>query len=502
MSARRSATSRTGARNNVGNTSAPRPANNGTTTTITTPSAAKDVRTVVATAWSSDRLACLATSLVVAVQTPRSASDAQPFTAENVSTRAYRPNAAAPSPCRSSGSETIDTAIAQTFPAPDASVLCTVRRWNGRWTPIKRSGGPAEDGGVLAPDSMTSGESARSGDRLMASGRVAVLLPTLDEQSGIRDCLDSLAAQDYAGPIEVIVVDGGSRDRTRSIAAEAGVRVVDNPGVTAAAAMNVGTRATDADIIVRADAHTLYESDYIRRCVDGLTGPRSDGVAVIGGPMRPIGITRFGRAVAAVTSSPWGVGPGRFHFASERSEVDTVYLGAFRPDTLRAVGGYDEQDLQWGAEDHELNLRIRSYGGRVVVDPAIRSWYFPRQSAPALARQYFNYGRGKASTLRKHRRLPHWRPLVPAALVLATATAAGVAAWRREPLALVTLPAAYLTGTAAVALRLARLPGVTPGRAATALVVCHWAYGLGFWAGVARILSGRGFDARPGRSRV
>ncbi len=100
-------------------------------------------------------------------------------------------------------------------------------------------------------------------------------------------------------PGEILVVDGGSDDGTRDLAARFGgrVRVIDNPGVTAASAMNVGLAAAVSDLIVRADAHTLYATDYVRRSVEVLEGSGADWV---GGRMVPVGRSAFGRAVAAV----------------------------------------------------------------------------------------------------------------------------------------------------------------------------------------------------------
>ena len=329
---------------------------------------------------------------------------------------------------------------------------------------------------------------------------VSIVLPTLNERAYIRDCLDSLTEQDYPAIAEILVVDGGSTDGTRELVEryDGRVRLVDNPRVTAAAAMNVGLAAARCDLVVRADAHTLYEPDYVRRSVDALAASSADWV---GGAMRPVGTTVFGRAVAAVTSSPFGVGPGRFHYATEAQDVDTVYLGTFDRRIVVEVGGYDETELQWAAEDQELNFRLRGAGRRIRLDPGIRSWYFPRQTPRALWRQYFNYGLCKASTLRKHRVLPSWRPLAPALLVggVAVAGVAGVAGRRTW---IVAAPlAAYGAGVGVVALRLGRTPGVAPHRALATLAICHWSYGLGFWAGVGRVLRGRPFDARPRGAR-
>ena len=85
------------------------------------------------------------------------------------------------------------------------------------------------------------------------------------------------------------------------------------------------------------------------------------------------------------------------------------------------MGGYDEEGIQWAAEDQELNFRVRRAGGRIWLDPTIRSQYFPRSTPTALWRQYRNYGVCKASTLDKHRTLPYWRPLVPAFMVAGSA---------------------------------------------------------------------------------
>jgi GT2 family glycosyltransferase len=324
---------------------------------------------------------------------------------------------------------------------------------------------------------------------------VSVVLPTLNEQAYIRDCLDSLGAQDYPAIVEILVVDGGSTDGTRDIvAATPGARLVPNERVTAAAAMNIGLAEARGEVICRADAHTLYAADYIRRCVEVLA---ETGAANVGGAMRPVGTTNFGRAVAAVTSSPLGVGPGRFHYSRRREEVDTVYLGCWRRETLEEVGGWDESSLQWAAEDQELNFRIRKGGGRVLLDPSIRSWYFPRATVKSLWRQYANYGVAKASTLAKHRSLPSWRPLAPAALVAATLAAFvfGRGPWR------VALPAVHAAVCGVAAVRMGEDPGVAPHRAFGALQVCHWSYGVGFWSGVRRIITGRGFVSRPSGHR-
>ncbi len=324
-----------------------------------------------------------------------------------------------------------------------------------------------------------------------ATPSVSVIIPTLNERRYIRDLLDALMAQDYEHICEILIVDGQSTDGTVDIihASGCGIEVVPNPGVTAAAAMNVGIDRAKGDVIVRLDAHARYAPDYVSRCVDVLVETGADNV---GGPMRPQGTTAFGRAVAAVTTSRYGIGPGTFHYGTERCEVDTVFLGCWPKSVLERLGGFDEVNLQWAAEDHELNMRLTQSGGKIILDPNIRSVYFPRSTPEALARQYFNYGVGKASTLAKHRMLPSWRPLVPAAMVAVTLVAAitGRGASR------VAVPVVHSVFVGTLGQKLARTDGVTAHHAAQATSICHWTYGAGFWVGIGRWLTGRGFDNR------
>ena len=329
---------------------------------------------------------------------------------------------------------------------------------------------------------------------------ITIILPTLNERSHIRDCLDSLKKQDYLNIVEILVVDGGSSDGTQEIVTADGgiVRLVDNPKMTAAAAMNIGIKESTTDVYVRVDAHTLYATDYVSRSVATYDESKAQ---VVGGPMRPTGTNPFGRAVAAVTSSPLGVGPGRFHYSEKLEEVETVYLGIFDAEFVQNVGGYDETNLQWASEDQELNYRIRRAGGKILLDPNIRSTYFPRDTPRALARQYHNYGMCKASTLAKHKRLPYLRPMVPAIMVAAFFMWAALMLLLRNFILLPLPLIAYLVAVLIIGFKMSKVRGVTPHRVAIAMAICHWCYGFGFWRGVGRIVTFRKFDLRPKSGR-
>ena len=333
----------------------------------------------------------------------------------------------------------------------------------------------------------------------MSLPTASIVLPIRDERAWIVDAITSLADQDHQA-LEILAVDGGSTDGTLELLAQMqgrhrSLRVLPNPRGTAAAALNVGLEAARGQVLVRADAHAIYRPDYLRRSLEVLVETGADDV---GGPMVAVGTTRFGRAVARVTSSEIAMGTAAFHYLTSRAEVDTVYLGAYPIDVLRRLGGWDEHNLQWGAEDHELNMRLRAAGGRIVCDPTIGSFYFPRDDPRRLWRQYRNYGHGKVSTLRKHRALPTLRPLAPATLVAVLALSALLAA-RRPSAAIV--PLGWAAATLLLGRRLADRPGTDPARCALALAICHVAYGVGFWEALGAAASGRAPQIAPASRR-
>ena len=261
-------------------------------------------------------------------------------------------------------------------------------------------------------------------------------MPLLNEADGLEEVLASLRDQDYRGPWELVAVDGGSDDQTVDLLRQwqgtlAALRIKTSPQHrrNLVQSLNLALGTAQGEIVVRADAHTVYAVDYLRRNVEVL---QETGADLVGGPMEPRGASPFEEAVAAVMINPWVVGPAPYRRGGNRREADTVYLGAMRRRSLRELGfrGFPSGV----AEDADLAYRIRKGGGRVVLDPTIRSRYRPRSDPARLWRQFYRYGRGKAEMLHAHRRLPSLRPLAPLALIggltLSVAVAIVVGRWR------------------------------------------------------------------------
>lgn len=298
---------------------------------------------------------------------------------------------------------------------------------------------------------------------------VAVLIPVLNEARSLPRCLRAVLAQSLP-PNEILVIDGGSTDRTRELASEfPGVTVVDNPLRLQAAGLNVGLRTATSDVIVRVDGHSFVDGSYVERCLRALA---RDEVAMAGGMMRPVGQGWMQRGIASALASGFGAGPARFHTGGSAGWVDTVYLGAYRRIDAIEVGGYDEH---WVAnEDAEFAIRIRAKGG-VWFDPMISAEYEPRSGLPQLGRQFFRYGRGRAATVRRHPRSLALRQLAAPALVI------GLLSPARRPVSYV-----YLAGIAGLAAAEFRKQQNNVSAFALALPVMHLSWGCGFLLGLAR----------------
>jgi glycosyltransferase involved in cell wall biosynthesis len=309
--------------------------------------------------------------------------------------------------------------------------------------------------------------------------RVAVIMPILNEGRHLRHAVGAVQAQDYRGPMEIVLALGPSTDDTDVIAKELAdadprITTVQNPTGATPRALNAAIAASTHEIVVRVDGHAILPPDYVRIAVEVLAETGADNV---GGVMAAEGVTPFEQAVARAMRSRLGIGAARFHVGGEAGPADTVYLGVFRREMLHRVGGFDESLRR--AQDWELNHRIREAGGTVWFTPRIQVTYRPRPDLPSLAKQFFRTGQWRRGVIRRTPRTANARYLAPPAAVLAVlgGTVLGLSGRRIGWLA----PGGYLA--AVLAGSLANRKGLGTGAAArlpVVLTTMHMAWGAGF----------------------
>jgi succinoglycan biosynthesis protein ExoA len=318
--------------------------------------------------------------------------------------------------------------------------------------------------------------------------RIDVIVPLRDAAAMLPGCLETINAQS-APPGRIHLVVGPSQDSTPAVARSARSRdprvlVSENPAGDRGSALNVALELLDpeTEAVAMVDAQSRLAPDYLERSAAVLD---ETGAAVVGGPMRPLGTTPLGQAIAAALRSRMGVGDSAFHFDGGAADVDSVYLGVYRRSVLDAVGRYAPDLLR--TEDDDMNARIRAAGGRIRLDPTIRSTYIGRQTLGGLFRQFHGYGYWKVALAAKRPDAIRLRHLVPAAFIAVILIAAilSVTLWPPAFPAFVLL---YLGVLLVVGLAKAEVPLVSRLLYPLAVATMHLGYGIGSWQA---ILSGR-----------
>jgi len=254
----------------------------------------------------------------------------------------------------------------------------------------------------------------------MSSTKVSVVVPIRNEDKHISNCLRSLLKQTYPSvSYEVIVVDGKSSDHSRQLVERlcgehANLRCLENPWAIVPCGMNIGIRNAQGAVIIRADGHNIYPADYIENCVKYLEQTGADNV---GGPWLTVPANKtFGaRLVAAILTSPFGVGTSQFRTGSKEGYVETVPFGAFRRELFERVGMYNEKLVR--NQDNELNARIRAAGGSIYQTPALRTEYHPVAEFWKLMKVTFKTSQWHLFTLMENSRSMGVRHLAPALLI-------------------------------------------------------------------------------------
>ena len=111
--------------------------------------------------------------------------------------------------------------------------------------------------------------------------KYSIVIPAFNEERYIGDCLQSLARQDFTGDYEVIVADNNSTDSTAELASSLGATVVEAPHIGVCPARQRGTEEARGEIIVSADADTVYDTSWLTH-IDETFSKNPECVAVAG----------------------------------------------------------------------------------------------------------------------------------------------------------------------------------------------------------------------------
>jgi succinoglycan biosynthesis protein ExoA len=252
---------------------------------------------------------------------------------------------------------------------------------------------------------------------------VSVIVPCFNEEKTIPLLLQAILDQSFKPEnIEVVIADAVSTDKTRDRILEFTkinpilfVRIVDNFKRTIPAAINIAANSARGEYLVRLDAHSVPNKDYIENSINLLKSGKAQNVGGVW-EIFPGENTCIAKAIARAAGHPLGAGDASYRISTKAGFVDTVPFGAFKKEEFIKLGGFDEDLLS--NEDYEFNTRLLQNGGKVWLDPAIRSKYYARKNLKELSKQYWRYGFWKNRMLRKYPKSLKWRQAIPPLFVL------------------------------------------------------------------------------------
>jgi glycosyltransferase involved in cell wall biosynthesis len=230
---------------------------------------------------------------------------------------------------------------------------------------------------------------ARAGEELS----ISVIVPVLNVAKTVRDLMESLMNLDYdEDKLEIIVVDGDSKDGTREIVQEYPFRLVQQDGKGLNAARNTGIKYSTGEIIAYTDGDCVVPPNWAKAIVANFRDP---GVGFVGGTLE--GYNKNEPLSNYMDETFFQVIPG-FHFRIERTDLRLLQLPAganmaFRRSALARVDFFDE-NIIYGFDDLEPVEEMGLKGFRIVLDPEVNVLHQHRTTLGGLMKQHFNYGRG------------------------------------------------------------------------------------------------------------
>lgn len=226
---------------------------------------------------------------------------------------------------------------------------------------------------------------------------VTVIVPAYNAAATLTPCLTALKAQTYPEALRtIIVVDDGSTDNTKQIAAELGVEIVGQSNQGAASARNLGARKADTDLILFTDSDCEPLGDWLAKMVAPFSDPQVVGA-------KGFYLTRQSSLTAKFVQAEYEI---KCRGLDQRDSIDFIdtFSAAYRRAVFLDSGGFDGAYLGAGAEDVELSYRLSAKGLKLVAAPGAYVLHRHPETIGEYFRRKCRYAYWRAVAWQKH---PH-----------------------------------------------------------------------------------------------
>jgi GT2 family glycosyltransferase len=319
--------------------------------------------------------------------------------------------------------------------------------------------------------------------------KVSFLMPILNEEKTLGQCLDSLLALEYPQEkIEILLALGNSTDNTKVIAEQyarkhANITIIENPTGNTAIGRNLCIEHATGEMLMNYSGHVITEKNLLQILALKLQSLPAD-VAGVGCSNLSPGKQNFVGEVSGVAFLSFMGGRNFFSqnavFPEERY-TDHLSFCCYRKDAVQKVGGFDPDF--WCGQDYELDIRLRKAGYKILYTPNTRVYHFKRDSVRSLWRQMYRYGIARAKIVKKHHETLRFYYLLGPLFILGAILIAILTLLHVLPLWVIpALIVAYILLSLVSTLQIIRKPSVVVSSVLFYLLI-HVGYGAGFIRG-------------------
>ncbi len=249
---------------------------------------------------------------------------------------------------------------------------------------------------------------------------VSVIVVTKNEERYISNCIESILSQNF--PIdnyEIIVVDGGSTDKTQQIVKNHNVKLIIDKDGSIAHGRNIGVKNSKGMYVAFTDGDCVVEKSWLKKLIYEIKKSSNDVVAVGGPNLVFDDDSLFAKSVGYMQETYLGSGgsPQSYRINKPKYVQSIPNCNIMYKNEIISSERYDNSFSM--GDDCEFNFRLKQKGYKFLYIPDILVWHHRRDSIKTLSKKMFLYAKSMARITKKHKKIVRWYSIIPPLVILA-----------------------------------------------------------------------------------